>query len=298
MSQSIRTTLAYILRHPLNRGRPARALSRFVGWQLKSRVVSTVEVPFAGDTRLRVTRGMTGATGNVYCGLNDYEEMGFVLHVLRPGDLFFDVGANVGSYTVLAAGAAQASCVAFEPVPASFQYLLDNVVLNELQDRVSANRIAIGAAPGSLSFTSEWGVANHALAEGEISTNAVRVPVQPLDDFWPIPAPGFVVLKIDVEGLEGEVIKGASRTLQSPSVKAVIMEILNGAESRYGYDDWVVHERMLQLGFGLYRYDTLTRTLTATADVAGGNNLYIRDVEAVRARLTSAPVYRVHGLTI
>ena len=84
MSQSLRATLSYILRHPLNRGRPARALSRFVRWQLKSRLVPAAEVPFAGDTRLRVRRGMTGATGNVYCGLNDYEEMGLVLHALLP----------------------------------------------------------------------------------------------------------------------------------------------------------------------------------------------------------------------
>ena len=45
--------------------------------------------------------GMTGATGNVYCGLHEFEDMALVLHALRPRDLFVDVGANVGSYTVL-----------------------------------------------------------------------------------------------------------------------------------------------------------------------------------------------------
>lgn len=47
---------------------------------------------------------MTGATGNWYCGLQEYEDMSFVLHALRPGDLFVDVGANIGSYSILAAG--------------------------------------------------------------------------------------------------------------------------------------------------------------------------------------------------
>ena len=45
---------------------------------------------------------MHGVTGNVYCGLHDFAEMSFMLHLLRAGDLFADIGANVGSYTVLA----------------------------------------------------------------------------------------------------------------------------------------------------------------------------------------------------
>jgi hypothetical protein len=63
-----------------------------------------VVVPFVGDTRLLVARGMRGATGNVYVGLHEFEEMAFALHALRPSSRFIDVGANVGSYTVLAAG--------------------------------------------------------------------------------------------------------------------------------------------------------------------------------------------------
>lgn len=47
---------------------------------------------------------MRGATGNVYVGLHEFESMGFVLHVLRSSSAFIDVGANVGAYTVLAAG--------------------------------------------------------------------------------------------------------------------------------------------------------------------------------------------------
>jgi hypothetical protein len=53
------------------------------------------------------TSGMTGATGNLYVGLHEFEEMAFLLHFLRPGDLFADVGANVGSYTILAAVAVE-----------------------------------------------------------------------------------------------------------------------------------------------------------------------------------------------
>ncbi len=298
MSQSLRATLSYILRHPLNRGRPARALSRFLGWQIGSRLTSPIAVPFVDGTRLLVGRGMTGATGNVYCGLSDFWEMAFLLHALRPGDLFFDVGANVGSYTVLAAGAAGANCLAFEPVPATFEHLRKNIALNDLGQRVSAHQVAIGAAAGSISFTSQWGVANHAVADGENSDGAVHVPVRPLDDFWPAAAPGLALLKIDVEGLEVEVINGATHTIRHPSVKAVIMEILNGAGTRYGYDDWALHARMLELGFGLHRYDPSSRTLSPTEEIIGGNNLYLRDLETLSERVRTAPVHEVHGTRI
>ena len=57
---------------------------------------------------------MYGATGNIYCGLHDFEEMSFLMHFLRAGDVFADVGVNVGAYSMLAASVG-ARAIAFEP---------------------------------------------------------------------------------------------------------------------------------------------------------------------------------------
>jgi FkbM family methyltransferase len=298
MIRALQDTLSYILRHPLNRGRPVRALSKFVGWQMRSRLASQFAVPFVDDTRLVVQRGMSGATGNIYCGLSDFEEMAFVLHALRAGDLFFDIGANVGSYTVLAAGGAGAKCLAFEPIPSTFKQLQTNIVLNDLGDRVTAHCVALGATVGSVPFTSQCDTVNHALAEWETMDHAVHVPLRPLDGFWPAEPPALALLKIDVEGLEVEVIKGAVDVIQHPSVKAVIMELLNGAATRYGYDDWALHDWMLRLGFRLHRYEPFTRALNATEEIIGGNNLYVRDAEGLRERVRTAPLHQVHGTSI
>jgi hypothetical protein len=51
---------------------------------------------------------MKGAAHFIYPGVCEFEEMAFVLHYARPTDLFVDVGANIGAYTVLAAGASGA----------------------------------------------------------------------------------------------------------------------------------------------------------------------------------------------
>ena len=63
-------------------------------------------------------------TGNIYCGLAEFADMAFVLHVLRAGDLFVDIGANAGAYTLLASSVAGAKTTCFEPVPATYARLL------------------------------------------------------------------------------------------------------------------------------------------------------------------------------
>ena len=63
-------------------------------------------------------------TGNIYCGLVEFADMAFVLHVLRAGDLFVDIGANAGAYTLLASSVAGAKTTCFEPAPATYARLL------------------------------------------------------------------------------------------------------------------------------------------------------------------------------
>ena len=103
--------------HPLNQGERRTAINRVIRWQLASRMMpGPIALPFVIGTQLFATRGMTGATGNWYCGLHEYEDMSFVLNALRPGDLFVDVGANIGSYSILAGGGG-ARVIAIEPIP-------------------------------------------------------------------------------------------------------------------------------------------------------------------------------------
>ena len=103
--------------HPLTRDAPMGAWARFASWQVRSRLQNEVIFPWIGGQRLAVRRGMTGATGNVYVGLHEFSDMMLSLHFLREADHFLDVGANVGSYTILAAGVCKARVWAFEPAP-------------------------------------------------------------------------------------------------------------------------------------------------------------------------------------
>jgi FkbM family methyltransferase len=292
---SLFSTLKFITTHPLNRDRKISAVARFMTWQIKSRLARGAMIhAWVNGSRFLVQRGETGLTGNIYTGLHEFPDMGFLLHVLRPEDLFVDVGANVGSYTVLACAAIGAKGVAFEPVPATYARLVENVSLNHLDDTVVAKNCGVGAAQATLRFTRDEGCMNHALAAGEQHADTVEVPVTTLDAALNGRAP--FLMKIDVEGYETCVLEGAVATLSNPSLHAVIME-LNGSGARYGYDEAQILAQMAGHGFQTFSYDPLTRTLLSLGgkNLESGNTLFIRDVAWVEARLASAPKVRVNG---
>jgi Methyltransferase FkbM domain len=69
------------------------------------------------------------------------------------------------------------------------------------------------------------------------------------------------MMKIDVEGLEMCVLRGAQHTLAVPSLRALIVE-LNGSGARYGFSDQAVHEEIIRHGFSAFAYDPATRSLS------------------------------------
>ncbi len=227
---------------------------------------------------------MTGATGNWYCGLHEVMEMAFVLHVLRASDLFVDVGANVGSYSVLATGGVGARSLALEPVPSTFGRLVRNAQINGFGDKMTCMQVGVSSSPGTLAFTADLDTVNHVVGPGE-DVAAVKVNVTSLDAL--LPERDAAVIKIDVEGHELAVLQGAHAVLSSPCLLAVVMET-NGSGSRYGIGDEGLFSCMAQHGFDCYQYDPFARELLVS-DGGDGNSIFVRDIEAVRERIRSAP---------
>src|SRR5208337_4267417 len=123
--------------HPLTRGAPMQAWARFIWWQLRSRFQEETIVPWIAGQRLAVRRHMTRATGNIYAGLHEFVDMMLALHFLREGELFLDIGANVGSYTVIGSGVCGAKTWAFEPDPDTVRALKRNIEINGLDSLVT-----------------------------------------------------------------------------------------------------------------------------------------------------------------
>ena len=152
----LKSVLTRIAGHPMNRDRKFAAIWRFFHWQIRSRLRNKpLVVNWIGGAKFVARAGDSGLTGNIYTGLLDFEEMSFVLHALRPGDVFIDVGANAGSYTILASKVAGAHSCAFEPVPQTYERLLANVEINQMTGLVKAHNIGLAAEPGALRFSSD-----------------------------------------------------------------------------------------------------------------------------------------------
>lgn len=283
--------LRHIWRHPLNRHAPLSGMARLLRWQIATRLLpdTAVAIPFTDRARLLVSRGMYGATQNVYCGLNDFEDMSFLIHYLREDDIFLDIGANVGAYTVLASAVAGAATYAFDPSPAVLESLRTNVELNRITDRVHIEPFAVGRAPGNVSVsTSGASAMHHVGADGASSLVEMRT----VDSYNLRPS----IMKIDVEGYEAEVLAGAAETLDRPELIAIITEN-NDENAPSATDIPSISACMSRHGFSAATYDPWQRTLAAK-HTRSDNTLYIRDPERIQSRLTTARPFRVFGCSI
>jgi FkbM family methyltransferase len=283
--------LRHVWRHPLNADAPLSGIARFVRWQVATRLLpgTAIAIPFTDRARLLVSPGMYGATQNVYCGLNDFEDMSFLLHYLREDDIFLDVGANVGAYTVLASAAARAWTYAFEPSPAAIHSLRGNVELNRIADRVNIEPYAVGRTPGRVSMSTGGPSAMHHIG-GEGSSSPIEM--RTIDSYHLHPS----IMKIDVEGYEAEVLAGASETAAHPELIAIITE--NNDESRkYGDGIQSISSFMSLHGFTAVTYDPWKRHIAAKQK-RSDNTLYLRNIEKVQRRVTEAEPFHVFGRSI
>jgi FkbM family methyltransferase len=272
--------------HPLTRGAPWKAWMRFLDWQIRSRIKDEVVFSWIEGQRLAVRSGMTGATGNIYMGLHEFCDMMLLLHFLREGDLFLDIGSNVGSYTVLASGIRRATTWAFEPDPETVRALKRNVEINGIQDRVVVHEFALGDSDGELSFTYGLDTMNRVAKKQE--ANVRMVCVRRLDSLVGVNRP--LMIKLDVEGFEEHVVRGAKYLLAGQSLKLIELETITAE---------------IEATFSHYRfargyYDPFRRSLTRhpNSDLPSSNAVFVRDWDFVIARLAVAPPVNIFGKLI
>jgi FkbM family methyltransferase len=147
---------------------------------------------------------------------------------LQPGEVLYDVGANIGVYTLVAAIAVPgARVVAFEPGPANFAALCANLDLNLVADRVIPVPVALGDRPRAAWFGDEALVPGASAAIGHFDRDAALTGfVDRLDDVierFDLAAPDHI--KLDVDGAELAVLAGAEATLGDDRRKSLMVEL-------------------------------------------------------------------------
>jgi FkbM family methyltransferase len=286
-----------IIRHPLNKSKRIVAIIDFIRWQIGSRLISgSVIFDWVNGSKLIARTGETGATGNIYLGLHEFPDMAFLLHALRKDDLFVDIGANIGSYTVLASAVIGSRTICFEPVPSTYERLMANIRINNIERKVLPLNIALGNSKGETHFSSDKNCKNHVIADKEKVKNKITVNLSTLDD--ELKDCPFLI-KIDIEGYEKPALEGAKNTLANDKLCCLIME-LNGSGDMYGYDESKILGMMFDYGFKAYTYNPLKRELVelSNKNTNEGNTIFIRNIKFVEDRIERAPIIKIFNSEI
>jgi FkbM family methyltransferase len=182
----------------------------------------------------------------------EWDDLCYLRWKLRPGDLFVDVGANLGLWTLVAAGRVGEAgrVISFEPNPATHERLLANIARNELKN-VEAVPAAVAREEGEVWFAcrAEHNTSGISAEAGE--AGAIRVPAVALDDAVVSRAGERRVsgIKLDTEGHELEALQGAEALIRRDWPWLVVEFNTTLLQSRR-LGDWAVYVWLRSLGYG------------------------------------------------
>ena len=234
------------------------------------------------------------------------ETLDWIEQYLRPDDVLYDIGANIGLYALYAAKVLGGRCsiYAFEPEALNHAKLSVNIYRNRLSGVVLPCCVALtdtlgfgtfylhpcpdgvgGRDAGLVAGSSlhSFGVAEDfrgLLFEPNHQQGTIGVQLDTVWREWGLPFPNHV--KIDVDGLEAKVIAGATQTLADPRLRSVLVEI---QEDRQGADALI---RTIEVA-GLHQVTEFSarsrRALVGSPYAGSVNYVFAREAEAVAGRM-------------
>lgn len=162
-------------------------------------------------------------------GFYEKETTQWLMKSINTGNVFFDIGANAGYFSLLGSKCVgeEGKVISFEPIPSNCKTIHEHLVENNINN-VVVERLAVSKDTGKVSFTIEHNNANSHLE----SISLIHAPAQPKDTFQVnsisldefITHNGIVpnIIKVDVEGAEKLVLEGSTALLRDFSAKWII----------------------------------------------------------------------------
>ena len=204
-------------------------------------------------------------------GVLEPTEREFVRHWLKPGDVFFDIGANIGLFTLIAARQVGPTghVYAFEPSQREAAFLQRNLNLNHLTNVTIVN-CAVGEKPGTAQFGISTDGGTNSLRRNPHPQQQIEswqsVQVTTLDEF--IAANNIqrvALMKIDVEGGEVNVLRGASRLLNSDHPPVILCEFCDLTAAGFQSSGRKLYDTFVSFGYQLYSIQEPTPTTLSPA---------------------------------
>jgi len=176
------------------------------------------DLQIPGGTSVSLFYRETLGLSSLLYGTFEKAELEFANRYVRHGDVAFDIGANVGIFSVVLGAAVGKSgrIVAIEPVSENISRLKKNLAKNKLEN-VDVVPVALGATEGRMVLHMANDAAYHSLGVVDPAFSAggeIFVAVRRLDDVWiEMGRPFVTFVKMDVEGAESDVLRGATELL-------------------------------------------------------------------------------------
>ena len=182
-----------------------------------------------------------------YTGTYEKGTLFVIKHLLREGDTFVDVGANIGLMSVFAASIVKDSgkIIAFEPNPDTMEILLSNIALNELSN-IETTGYALGSKPGEGKIYDRMDVnrGGASLIKPENEGKSYDINITTLSAYFN-QNQHIQLIKIDIEGYELEALKGAMDLLDGGSPPMLIVEYSESRENTHGYNTDELYEFLI-----------------------------------------------------
>jgi FkbM family methyltransferase len=237
------------------------ATGRYVCWlliqHLRPGVILTAQI-CDGVSIQYLPRG--NVSRDLYLGQFERDIVDFLSNYLKPGMIVFDVGANIGVYSLLSAKyvGEHGTVHAFEPTPNTFAQLRANVELNGFTC-IHLNQLAVGEkAARSMLYLYEQNAMNSLSRQDWVGRPLGQVEVETisLDEYISAQKlPGVDLLKVDVEGAELAVLHGARRLLSGSDPPVVLCEFADKTASAFGYQTTSIRDYLEPLGYQFFRWD-------------------------------------------
>lgn len=250
------------------------SLSKFLITDLKKeRTVTrqglTFELDPTDDLQRRVLFG----------GLHGEKERQICTELLESDSVVIDIGAHIGLYTVFFAKIVSAGKVhAFEPNPGAFMKLQRHAEINEC-DNIVLNNLALGEQSKTVTLqvpegrTGSATLSEHLEVTPEVG-DTISVPVIRLDDYLSGEDIEHVnLIKLDAEGYEPFVLRGATSTLQQHR-PLILMEVNSLALQRHGWTSQELLNSLASFGYKFYKASHLSSRLRRINSEGNHGSIY------------------------
>ena len=169
---------------------------------------------------------------------------------MTEGSTLWDIGANVGGYSIYAAISKQLNVYAFEPSPFNLEFLARNIWLNNLEDKITVIPIALSEFTSRAPFVMkriEWAGSGSSFIESktldleieDFKYTTIGLPADKVRKIFDIPFPNY--LKLDVDGIEALILAGAKEVLSKTT--SVLVEVQHS-----NLEEQLIHKCLLEAG--------------------------------------------------